>query len=75
MEATLRRPLRRTGSDLCFKRMTLDTVSRINRMGQSRSWGLVEVSAMVQVKDDGRASWMLRSGAGRDGQIDLEGTA
>lgn len=40
MEATLRRP-EETGSDLCFKRMTLDTVSRINCMGQSRSWGLV----------------------------------
>lgn len=44
-------------------------------MGRGRSWGLVEVSAMVQVKDDGRASRVLRSGAGRDGQVDLEGTA
>lgn len=67
--------MRRTGSDCCFKRMTLDTVSRTNRRERGRSWGLVEVSATVQVKDDGRASWVLRSGAERDGQIDLEGTA
>lgn len=67
--------MRRTGSDCCFKRMTLDPMSRTNRRERGRSWGLVEVSAMVQVKDDGRASWVLRSGAERDGQIDLEGTA